>query len=176
MLIIFDFCWIFRNILLQYSYYCEWFLYIAPRATPMQGTEEQVKKMIREVPREDSTALYITKIRGSPEAELEKKPSVHNFHHNAEILRNLKYHHCHFWNQESWRKKKCRRDLIKVQVNESLLWKVLLRHLTWKNRYCRFLSQVKRLSVRESKPLSYLMKKATTNESFLCFFGRNSLK
>lgn len=62
----------------------------------MQGTEEQVKKMIREVSREDSTALYITKIRGSPEAELEKKPSVHNFHHNAEILRNLKYHHCHF--------------------------------------------------------------------------------
>lgn len=29
--------------------------------------------MIREVPREDSTALYITKIRRSPEAELEKK-------------------------------------------------------------------------------------------------------
>lgn len=30
--------------------------------------------MSREMPREDSTALYITKIRGSPEAELEKKP------------------------------------------------------------------------------------------------------
>lgn len=39
----------------------------------MRGTEEQVKKMIREVPREDRTALYITKIRGSPEAEREKK-------------------------------------------------------------------------------------------------------
>lgn len=72
-------CWILKNALLQFSYYCEWLLYIAPQATSIQGTEEQVKKMIRELPREDSTALYITKIRGSPEAELEKTPLFTTF-------------------------------------------------------------------------------------------------
>lgn len=35
--------------------------------------------MIRELPREDSTALYITKIRGSPEAELGKTPLLTTF-------------------------------------------------------------------------------------------------
>lgn len=106
MLISLHFCWILRNVFPQFSCYYELFLYIAPQATPMQVTEEHVKKIIRELPREDSTTLYITKIWGSPEAELgKKKTSVQNFHHNAEILRNLKYHHCNFWNQESWRKK-----------------------------------------------------------------------
>lgn len=104
-IIILHFCWILINVFLQFSDYCEWFLYIALQATLTQGIEEQVKKMLREMPREDSTALYITKIRGSPEAELEKNPSVHSLHHNAEIPRNLKHHHCHFWNQESGRKK-----------------------------------------------------------------------
>lgn len=67
----------------------------SPTSYPSRRTEEQVKKMMREMPREDSTALYITKIRGSPEAELEKK-SVHNMHRSVEIPRKPKYHHCHF--------------------------------------------------------------------------------
>lgn len=104
MFIILHFCGILINVFLQFSWYCELFPCIAPQATPIQGTEEQVKKMIREVAREDSTALYITKIRGSPEAELEKI-SVHNMHHSAEIPRKFRYHHCNFLNQESWEKK-----------------------------------------------------------------------
>jgi len=94
---------------------------MAPQATPIRGTEEQVKKMIREAPREGSAALYITKIRGSPEAELEKTTlfttyiTVQKFPENSNTIIVI-------FEIKKAGGKNCRRDPIKVQANESLLW------------------------------------------------------
>lgn len=59
--------------------------------------------MMQEVPREENTALHITKIRGSPEAELEKNCSQH-----ASQCRNSQKTQIPswlIWNHEIWGKK-----------------------------------------------------------------------